>query len=271
MIEISPQSTGSTLALSFKSNNFTKVQYLYTSSSSTPNINLTTSKMMNQGLNTISIIRTDSVKGYRISEITLVSSINPLKIVNISNLTTTDYISYNFTASLASGSYKIRAKTPLGYCTVNSSIYVNLPSNISLPYQQFSYAGGEIKLTGSLLSPSSYLTVGGVKAEIKEYNSSFVTYAVPPLVSNASQYKYNLVPKSKKIDPKYFTIFGESAVANASAAFDDSTRTIFGSSLAVCYFGVDAGAGLSIVLDMVRFFPIIDWVSVYGYLEGAVF
>ncbi len=79
------------------------------------------------------------------------------------------------------------------------------------------------------------------------------------------------MPKSKKIDPKYFTVFGENAVTNASAAFDESTRTIYGSVSSVCYIGIDAGSGLSIVLDMVRFFPIIDWVSAYNYLESAVF
>ena len=153
--------------LSFKSNNFTKVLYFYTSSSTTPSLNLITSKMMNQGLNSISIQRTDSIKSYRISEIILVSTLNPQNNVTISNLTTTDYTNYAFSASLASGSYKIRAKTSIGYCTVNSSLYVNLPSNITLPLQQFSYAGGEIKLTASLLSPSSYLVVGGIRADIK--------------------------------------------------------------------------------------------------------
>lgn len=128
--------------LSFKSNNFTKVQYFYTSSSTTPSLNLITSKMMNQGPNSISIQRIDSIKNYRISEIILVSTINPQNNITITNFTTTDFINYNFMAGLASGSYKIRAKTPIGYCTVNSSIYVNLPSNITLLPQQFSYAGG---------------------------------------------------------------------------------------------------------------------------------
>lgn len=187
------------------------------------------------------------------------------------NLTSTNFTYYNFSASLASGSYLIRAKTSIGYCTVNSSIYVNLSANISLPYQQFSYAGGEIKLIAPLLSPSSYLLVGGIKAKIKEYTSSYAVYSVPPLVSNFSQNKYRLISKPKKIDPKYFTIFGESSSTNASAAFDDSTRTIYGSGAAICYVGVDVGFGLSIVLDMVRFFPMIDWVSAYNYLESAVF
>ncbi len=167
IIELPPQPSGTTMMLSFNSHNFTKVIYFYSSSSSTPSLNLITSKMMNQGLNTITVQRTDSIKNYRISEITLVSTINALKTIVVSNFTTSDFTSYNFLVNLASGSYKIRAKTPIGYCNVNSSLYVNLPPNITLPFQQFSYAGGEIKLIAPLLSPSSYLLVGGIKAEIK--------------------------------------------------------------------------------------------------------
>lgn len=208
VVELPPQPSGTVMMLSFKSLNFTKALYFYTSSSNTPSLNLITSKMMNQGINAISVQRIDAIKNYLISEIILVSILNPQKTVTISNLTTANSTNYNFSASLASGSFKIRAKTPIGYCTVNSSIYVNLPPNITLPTQQFSYAGGEIKLTAPLLSPSSYLLVGGIKAEIKEYNSSYVIYSVPPLLSSLSQSKYNLISKSNKIDPKHLTAFG---------------------------------------------------------------
>lgn len=76
IVELPPQPSGTVMVLSFKSVNFTKNLYFYTSSSTTPNLNLTTSKMMNQGINAIKVERTDSIKNYIISEIVLVSTSN---------------------------------------------------------------------------------------------------------------------------------------------------------------------------------------------------
>lgn len=84
------------------------------------------------------------------------------------------------------------ALTKHGYCLADRSINVSLASTLTAPAQTTSFAGGLITITGSNLSPSSYILVNNLRGNVKTHTSSAVTYEVPALVTPLSQSTFNL-------------------------------------------------------------------------------
>ncbi len=147
------------------------VTYNYTSDiSKTPTISLLSASVVNVGLNTIGIKRTDSLNATTTS-ITLVSTIDTNNVIVVSNWTTSASDgSLTFVSLLSAGSYKISVLTSIGYCQSGHLISVSLPASITMSNRVVSYAGGKVTVTGQYLSPSSYLRINSFKAPILTYN-----------------------------------------------------------------------------------------------------
>ena len=151
------------------------------------------------------------------------------------------------------------------------TINVSLASGSTVTTKAVAYSGGEIKIVGTNLSPSSFITVNSLRGNIKEYSASQVTYHVPALVTPLTQSTYGL-KKVEQLDMKSFAFSSDqnATVSNVSAAFDGQITTIYGSPNAACWIRVDVGSGLQAVVDRVRFFPFLNWVNTANYtLDGT--
>jgi hypothetical protein len=79
------------------------------------------------------------------------------------------------------------------------------------------------------------------------------------------------------IDSSQFTLFSDLSSAsppvtnNIAFSFDGSTSTTYSSNASVCFIGVDAGSGLQIKLDRIKFFGNIQWANVANMILGAKF
>jgi hypothetical protein len=135
-----------------------------------------------------------------------------------------------------------------------------------------SFNGGNFTLAASRLSPSSYISINGFQGRILSYSSSSVTYAVPPLVTNASQTAFALATDAL-LDKQQFTFFSDQppGTSNVSAAFDGQTTTYYGSGAANCWLGLDAGANMGVSVSRIRFFPSFDWPNAAQKILHAVF
>lgn len=135
-----------------------------------------------------------------------------------------------------------------------------------------SFAGGLYTIVGNNLSPSSYITVNSFVGKISSYSSTSVAYYIPPFVTQTSQNAFGL-SKVSLLDSSGFTYFSDqpSNTTNVTAAFDSSITTIYGSANAVCWVGVDVGAGLQVVVDRFRFFLYFGWKNTASKILGATF
>jgi hypothetical protein len=269
---VPPLANGAYFYINFITPTQTLTLSYYAYSIYTPKLNLTSKQVVNPGLNSISVIRSDTLSSVLIKSIQMVSTIDNTNIIAISNWTTTNISTYTFSATLFSGSYKIVVLTNYGYCTVNSTINVAMANGSSILSKKVSFAGDFVTLTGSSLSPSSYITVNGFKGVISSYSSSTITYKVPALSSPTSQASYSLNSVSH-IDSSLFGTFSDSnsSDSNHTAAIDKDTSTIYGSTNKDCWVGIDVGDGLQAFLDRIHFFPMIDWSNVANYILEAVF
>jgi hypothetical protein len=252
-----------------------KIQYIY-QNGLTPIINLPVGSALTPGVSsTITFTRTDSLSmtTVNITQLNLVSTIASTNIVPISTWTVnaTSRV-YSFTATLSSGSYLIQALTSNGYCQVNNAINITLDSAISGGSQVSSFAGGLYTITGSHLSPSSYITVNSFKGTIASYSTSSVTYNIPPFVTANSQAAFNL-KQVDLIDGSAFVYSSDQPAntTNVTAAFDGLTTTIYGSPNPSCWIGIDVGQGLQAQVSRFRFFPFLSWANTVNYTLGAVF
>ena len=140
---------------------------------------MTSTASVSAGANTIVFSATNSVSA-TIDSIKLVSTIDSTQVITIplntwsvsgsgSSAVTT------FSASLNTGSYKIKANTENGYIDITETINVQAGS-VTAPTQQMSFNGGQITLTGNNLSPSSYINVNGFRGSIISHTASAATY-----------------------------------------------------------------------------------------------
>jgi hypothetical protein len=101
------------------------------------------------------------------------------------------------------------------------TINVSLTSGSTVTTKSIAYSGGEITITGSNLSPSSFITVNSLRGNVKTYSASSVTYDVPALVTPLTQSTFNL-KKVELLDMKSFAFSSDqnATISNVSAAFD---------------------------------------------------
>lgn len=192
VFEIPPITDGSSVTITFQSPFSTNKRPAYKPQPSlTPNISIPQGSPLPPGLNTITFTRMDSLTSTPITAVKLVSTIdktNEIIINDLTNVSTT----YSFTADLKSGSYHVKALTKNGYAMADNTINVSMTASASVPAQTTSFAGGSITITGSNLSPSSFILVNSLRGNIKSYTSSAVTYEVPALVTPLSQSTFNI-------------------------------------------------------------------------------
>lgn len=225
-----------------------------------------------------------------LSNAVTISSVNAIALVSRADPTVKTEIAANtwvvagsgigstikFNTTLKAGGYDIVIRTsPNGNIKMSNGLNIPFPANIntSPATQQISFNGGSFTISGSGLSPASYITVNGLRGDISKYTASAVTYTVPAFVTASTQSTFKLrepvqIPSSK------YTFISDMTVSNTSAVFDNLTNTFYGSTNADCWFGVDSGAGVQTSVHRVRLFPNIEWKNVgkkilHATIEGS--
>jgi len=163
------------------------------SSSLTPTASITSSLTPAPGTSTVTFDLTNSVSA-TITEISLVSTISSTNVISIpANSWTTTGASTSFSADLSSGAYNLRVlTTPNGYVLFDNKLDVQFPSGATTSSGPISFNGGTFTITGSNLSPSSFITVNQLRGDIISYTPSAVQYHVPALVTANSQTTFTL-------------------------------------------------------------------------------
>ena len=278
-IEIPSAPTGTAFTLAFVGpvNSINKTYTLSNSYTPTANINAVTSaNNQTVGPKTITFAATNSVNA-TITGIKLVSTLDSSHTITVAsgswNTTGNGSAAVTtFAETLNAGSYKLLVSTtPFGYISMNSTVDNTFPTNVITSNQQVSFNGGSFTIAASYLSPVSYITVNGFKGTITSYSSSSVTYSVPALVTPDTQSAFNLVDVSL-LPTSQFTYFSDSNVSSAaSASFDGSVKTAYSSANAICWVGLDAGAGLTASVSRISFFASLDWANVAQYILYSTF
>lgn len=240
------------------------------SSSITPQLNIVSpaNLVINPGSTAFSINTSSSAISP--SNITFESTINSLDVVVVSTWTGNSSLT-NFTATLPSGSYRLRVNSSNGYFF--SSAIIKVKTNSVTNYNQnISFAGANFTVIGNSLSPSSYLTVNGYKAKIIQYTSSNVTYLIPPLVTLNSQTQFNLA-SNDLIDASKYTIFNDqnSTSGYEGNAFDNTITSYYYSGNPQCWVGIDFGTLFAANVSRIRFYPTYYWSNAASYMLGAQF
>ena len=124
-----------------------------------------------------------------------------------------------------------------------------------------SFNGGTFTITGNNLSPSSYITVNGLRGTIATHSASSVIYNVPKIVTTDTQSTFTLT-EVKLLDNGLLTKISDMNSADVNIAFDGSIETYYGSTNPECWLGVDAGAGVAISVDRFKFFPNLAWKNI---------
>ncbi|CAM6005118.1 unnamed protein product, partial [Sphagnum balticum] len=157
----------------------------------TPLVTLTSAATVNSGSNTITFTVSNLQSGEVVTGITLVSTQNSSNTITVSNWTFVS-TAYTFAATLTSGQFTIQVTgSKSGFFNSPHPLSVSLAA-VSAPNKVLGYSGGQITITGNNLSPTSYITVNGLRGDILTYSNSSVTYNVPALVTATSQAALNL-------------------------------------------------------------------------------
>ena len=213
-----------------------------------------------------------------IVSVDLVSNISSSVIFNIDPLTITTTGSgvgavSTFGTNLPAGAYKIVAlTTPNGIIAFNDTINVVLPQNLNMTSQAISYNGGVVSIASGNLSPASYIMINGFKGVIANKNATVTNYTIPPFVTPKSQSEFNL-KKTALLPGSQFTYFSDKPdlATIPSYAFDSLVSTTYISPNQLCWVGVDAGVGMQVKLDRIRFFGSLSWTNVAKAILHSVF
>jgi hypothetical protein len=166
---------------------------------------------------------------------------------------------------LGAGKYNFSIYYPkYGYADISSNLEI-LAGTTTAASVTSSYLGGKlITVSGTGLSQSSQLDVAGVQAKLVSGNSNALIYEVPPYVTKLSQTTYNLAEPR----PLTGTLIADTLSA-APLASDGLLSTIYSSSTATCYVGVDFGEYLRADITRIRYFPNRSWRAANAYILGA--
>jgi len=226
---------------------------------------------------TIGFTMNNSVSATIVS-IDLVSNLSSSVIFNIDPLTinttgTGVGAVSTFGTNLPAGAYKIVAlTTPNGIIAFNDTINVSLPQNLNMSSEAISYNGGVVSIASGNLSPASYVMINSFKGVLASKNATVTNYTIPPFVTPKSQNDFNL-KKSSLLPNSQFTFFSDqpNLVGNASAAFDSLVNTTYISANQLCWIGADAGSGMQVKVDRIRFFGNLNWNNVAKNILYSVF
>jgi hypothetical protein len=186
----------------------------------------------------------------------------PLAITSVSPTNSTFVVDASV---LGAGKYNFSIYYPkYGYADISSNLEI-LAGTTTAASVTSSYLGGKlITVSGTGLSQSSQLDVAGVQAKLVSGNSNALIYEVPPYVTKLSQTTYNLAEPR----PLTGTLIADTLSA-APLASDGLLSTIYSSSAATCYVGVDFGEYLRADITRIRYFPNRSWRAANAYILGA--
>lgn len=245
---------------------FTSATY-YTSTAT-----LSSAGTVSAGLISVTLNVTKKSPSSTIQSVSVLSAINSSFSVPVPTWTfdsTKTFVSFSVT--LPPGNYKFQVSSADGYYLIMSLLNVSFPSGIVNTAQSTSYAGGSYTLSGGYLSPASYIVVNGFKGYPISNSTTSITYAVPPLITAASQASYKLASVSLIDLSPYTYISDRNTTSNASFAFDGVFTTIYGSANTPCWLGVDAGTNLQISASRIRFYPYLAWTNAAAKLLSTQF
>lgn len=130
-----------------------------------------------------------------------------------------------------------------------------------------SYKGGSFVITGSGLSSSGTVNINGIKTTLVNVTGTDAIAIVPPFVTTETQQAFSLAQPQKLTKNQYSII---SDYTGGDAAFDGFLGTVYTSlNSGACFIGADVGAGLTLKITRVRFFPNSKYVIASNYLIGA--
>jgi hypothetical protein len=184
-------------------------------------------------------------------------------------ITSTTSGTVQVTATLTGGKYGFRfffASYGLGSCA--SSLSATISSQPTSPAITASYNGGSFILTGNGLSKSGTVKINGVRTTLVNVTSTNAVAIIPPFITSETQTAFSLAGP-KKLTNNDFSIISDTA-SGKSLAFDGFLGTVYNSaSSGACFIGADVGAGMTLHLTRVRFFPNSRWTIASNYLLGA--
>lgn len=184
-------------------------------------------------------------------------------------ITSTTSGTVEVTATLTGGKYGFRfffASYGLGSCA--SSLSATISSQPTSPAITASYNGGSFILTGNGLSKSGTVKINGVRTTLVNVTSTNAVAIIPPFITSETQTAFSLAAP-KKLTNNDFSIISDTA-SGKSLAFDGFLGTVYNSaSSGACFIGADVGAGMTLHLTRVRFFPNSRWTIASNYLLGA--
>lgn len=185
--------------------------------------------------------------------------------LNISSVSATNSTFTVDASPLGAGKYSFSIYYPkYGYADISATLEIQA-SAYTVASVVSSYQGGKlITVAGTGLSKSSTLDVGGAPAKFVSGNANALVYEIPPFVTQLTQSTYSLV----QAGPLSGKPIADTA-ASAPLAFDTLQSTVYSSSAATCFVGVDFGDYLRVNISRVRFFPYRGWRSAGSYLLGA--
>ena len=206
---------------------------------------------------------------------------NPTKVFvyNVLNMDAMDEVTWtdvtvasnaiSFPYTFGAGSYAIRVwYDNYGWGEVSATVSAAALADFTASLTTSSYLGGQLTVTGDYISESAVLTIGAFKGKVISTTPSSAVFEIPALITPTVIATFPSIAASAQV--KHSAVISDGGTT-AMNTFDGQTATIYTSSNANCYIGVDFGAGKAVQIDRIRFFPTVSWLSVSKYLLGAVF
>lgn len=237
------------------------------SSTYTPSLKILNLTAIASGPSAISINRTNLITKTPVS-ISVYNVLNPSALSPVSSWTysgTFINFNYNFDAGKY-GFVLMYSDYGIGNCinqlqVTATASYTNTNAIVSL-------FGGQMVVSGTDISANAVLRVGGFVGKLISKSSTDATFAVPPLITQATIAQYPSIATEKVITPA--TIISDGG-SNPNSAFDKYQASFYSSTNAVCYIGLDVGAGKLARITRIRYFPYYKWNIAARYIKGAVF
>lgn len=148
-----------------------------------------------------------------------------------------------FSVTLNSGRYGFRLYDDLyGWYKTSNTTFLNVSKTGTYSIAsavQTSFNGGLLTITGSDIGDGAFITVNGLRGNVVSRTSANATFAIPALITPASQTAFNLA-KNKTIPLGDKAKWGDTA--GWEQAFDSDHSSVYlSNSNASCTVGVDIG------------------------------
>jgi hypothetical protein len=192
---------------------------------------------------------------------------------SITNVNASTYLLTPPSYYLPAGTLRIRANSFMsGHSTITGeNITIAMASLPTGTTATVSYLGGaSMTLAGygfvDIKPSNNKITVCGMQAKISSATPTSLVFTVPPLITATTQSLYGLGAPTTISG----VAFGDNA-ASINFATDNNTNTVYNSSAASCYVGVDFGQDTQANISSISYMGNPSWVITSSKIAGAVF